>query len=447
MMQVIGVNLKELDLKKDVKLKDNKKSSEKFGEDFTKVFNKNIKESSKNVQKSSVKEKKYAYKTQDEKIKNTINDESKEEQEHKRKIKKQAEEMLYSILGIFNQEDTMNKIKEKLKESIDILDDLASIENINKKEVLNELLEKYNLDNNGLKRILGSFISLGENQDNVNSIEKLKDEIENLLSKIEEFSKGNSTDKAQNIKGLKKFKESQNLKSIEEIKNSLRQNLVSFKEDAEDKGNTELKNENSFLSSINRDEKDFLKVLTKDPKEDKAISMDKVHLGLNKLSNLKIDNQEIAKQIKMPVINKYTFNNDIIKSIKFMNLNNLKELSVRIVPRELGELVIKVSVENGVMKANISSTTKETYQLLQNNAKEILSKLQGESIKVEEFSVDIYDQNNTANNSQNLKDRNENFNSHNQKSWKHSSNTIEDIVVEEGNRETVDIEDVINILA
>lgn len=437
MIQVTEVNLKELDFKKDIKLKDNKKSSEKIDKAFSKIFDKNIKQ-------SSSKEKQGSYKIKDEKSKNTINDESKEEQEHKRKLKKQAEEMLYSILGIFNQEDTMNKIKEKLKESIDILDDLGSIENINKKEVLNELLEKYNLDHNGLKRILGSFISLDEDQENINAVKKLKDDIESLLSKMEEFMKENSTDKAQNIKGLKKFKGLQKLKSIEEIKNSLKQNLVSFKEN---KGNEELKNENSFLYSINGDEKDFLKVLTKDPKEDKAISMDKVHLGLNKLSNLKIDNQEVAKQIKMPVINKYTFNNDIIKSIKFMNLNNLKELSVRIVPRELGELVIKVSVENGVMKANISSTTKETYQLLQNNTKEILSKLQGESIKVEEFSVDIYDQNNTANNSQNLKDRNQNFNSHNQKSWKHSNNEIEDIVVEESNRKAVDIEDVINILA
>lgn len=446
-MMLTRVNLKELDLKKGVKLEENKKNSEKLGEDFTKIFNKNAKEHLKNSGKVSIKEKKDSYKTEDEKIKNTINDESKEEQEDKRKIKKQAEELLYSILGMFNQEDTINKIKEKLKESIDILEDLGSIENINKKEVLNELLKKYNLDDNGLKKILGSFLSLDENQENINSVEKLKGEIESLLNKMEGFSRGNSTDKAKNTKSLKKFKGIENLKSIEDIKNSLKQNMVSFKEDLDDKSKTELKNKNSFLSSINSDEKDFLKILTKDPKEDKAISMDKVHLGLNKLSNLKIDNQEIAKQIKMPVINKYTFNNDIIKSIKFMNLNNLKELSVRIVPRELGELVIKVSVENGVMKANISSTTKETYQLLQNNAKEILSKLQGESIKVEEFSVDIYDQNNTANNSQNLKDRNENFNSHNQKSWKHSSNTIEDIVVEEGNRETVDIEDVINILA
>lgn len=446
MMQVTGVNLKELDLKKDVKLKNNKKSSEKFGEDFTKVFDKNIKGSSKNVEQASIKEKKDSYKTEDENI-NTINDEAKEEQENKRKIKKQAEELLYSIFGIFNQEYTINKIKEKLKESIGILEDLGSIENINKKEVLKEVLKKYNLDDNGLKKILGSFLSLDDNQENINSVEKLKGDIEGLLKKVEDFNRDNSIDKVKNTKSLKKFKGIENLKSIEDIKNSLKQNMVSFKEDLDDKSKTELKNNNSFLSSINSDEKDFLKILTKDSKEDKAISMDKVHLGLNKLSNLKIDNQEIAKQIKMPVINKYTFNNDIIKSIKFMNLNNLKELSVRIVPRELGELVIKVSVENGVMKANISSTTKETYQLLQNNAKEILSKLQGESIKVEEFSVDIYDQNNTANNSQNLKDRNENFNSHNQKSWKHSSNIIEDIVVEEGNRGTVDIEDVINILA
>lgn len=446
-MMLTRVNLKELDLKKGVKLEENKKNSEKLGQDFIKVFNKNAKEPLKNAEQVSIKEKKDSYKAEGERKKKAINNESKEEQEDKAKIKKQAEELLYSILGIFNQEDTMNKIKEKLKESIDILEDLGSIENINKKEVLNELLKKYNLDDNGLKKILGSFLSLDENKENINSVEKLKCEIESLLDKIEEFSKGNFSDKAQNIKGLKKFKGSQNLKTIEDIKNSLKQHLVSFKEEIDDKAKTGLKDNKSFLSSINSDEKDFLKILTKDSKEDKAISMDKVHLGLNKLNNLKIDNQEIAKQIKMPVINKYTFNNDIIKSIKFMNLNNLKELSVRIVPRELGELVIKVSVENGVMKANISSTTKETYQLLQNNAKEILSKLQGESIKVEEFSVDIYDQNNTANNNQNLKDRNENFDLYNQKSWKHSSNTIEDIVVEEGNRGTVDIEDVINILA
>src|SRR3712207_6814380 len=111
-MMLTRVNLKELDLKKGVKLEENKKNSEKLGEDFTKIFNKNAKEHLKNSGKVSIKEKKDSYKTEDEKIKNTINDESKEEQEDKRKIKKQAEELLYSILGMFNQEDTINKIKE-----------------------------------------------------------------------------------------------------------------------------------------------------------------------------------------------------------------------------------------------------------------------------------------------------------------------------------------------
>lgn len=95
------------------------------------------------------------------------------------------------------------------------------------------------------------------------------------------------------------------------------------------------------------------------------------------------------------VINKNTMNTDIIKSIKYMELNNVKDLTVKIMPKELGEVFIKLTMEGGIMKANIGASTKDAYNLLNSNMQLIEDKLQNSGIKVQELSLNIYNEDTT----------------------------------------------------
>ena len=87
--------------------------------------------------------------------------------------------------------------------------------------------------------------------------------------------------------------------------------------------------------------------------------------------------------LKELTINKATFADDLIKDVKFMSNNSLKELTVKINPGNLGEITIKLVQEDGVMKANLKANSKETTALLSQNLAEIKKQISEQNIKIE----------------------------------------------------------------
>nr|WP_276576119.1 flagellar hook-length control protein FliK [Oceanirhabdus seepicola] len=73
-----------------------------------------------------------------------------------------------------------------------------------------------------------------------------------------------------------------------------------------------------------------------------------------------------------------------------MTVNDMKELTLKIVPKELGEISIKLIMDSGVMKAKISAVNKDTYNLIQNNSANIMEKLNENNIKIQNVEVSIY---------------------------------------------------------
>ena len=80
----------------------------------------------------------------------------------------------------------------------------------------------------------------------------------------------------------------------------------------------------------------------------------------------------------------------MFKAMTYMDSNGIKDLTVKIMPKELGEVTIKLSMENGVMKANITASNKDAYNLLSSNIKDISDKLQDSNIKIQNFNIDVY---------------------------------------------------------
>ncbi|WP_139904187.1 flagellar hook-length control protein FliK [Clostridium thermarum] len=146
-----------------------------------------------------------------------------------------------------------------------------------------------------------------------------------------------------------------------------------------------LNNEPETGNSSNKEEK-FLESLLDDKAE---VKDDKVTLFMNQIKNVDSEVGDIAIKEKVTV-NKSTFVSDIIKSVKFMEKSNLKELRVSIAPKELGEIVITVILEAGKMKTSIAASNKEAYNLLLSNAEEIKGAFSNNEIRIQDFSNSIY---------------------------------------------------------
>lgn len=137
-------------------------------------------------------------------------------------------------------------------------------------------------------------------------------------------------------------------------------------------------------SKLSSKEDKILKSFVNDTDSSTAkISSLPLKLSLNEKSIL-------VNKVDTPVVNKATFVNDIIKSIKYMDNEGIKNLTVKINPKELGEVVIRISMEQGNMKATINATSKEGYNILSQNFSELNQKIADANLKIQSFDLGQY---------------------------------------------------------
>ncbi|NFG96584.1 flagellar hook-length control protein [Clostridium sporogenes] len=387
-----------------------------------------------------------------------------------------------SMMSKLNKED-IQKIKNKLEEqgfSKEELDSIKSLEDL--KNLVEKIKDAGDLDSfvalvNSILQCLysGQNVKLGkELEQNLDKLKVLLNNLsegngnkEQLLMEIkdilgEEFNKLNLTDKNSLDKDLLETFSNKLQTQIEkepnEEKVSLLKNIKSemeniLKEESnklpvEPKINVdeplvlEEETDSSNLKGNTSKEDKLLKGLLEDKEQSAG---EKINKAVNFMSHLKnsTDINELSSKEALGnlVINRNTMNADIIKSIKYMELNNVKDLTVKIMPKELGEVFIKLTMEGGIMKANIGATTKEAYNLLNANMQLIEDKLQNSGIKVQELSLNIYNEDTTFFKQGNEKGKNSNPS----KSGNKENLSSMDEIPEEENISTIDRN--VNILA
>lgn len=389
-----------------------------------------------------------------------------------------------SMMSKLNKED-IQKIKDKLAEqgfSKEELDSIKSLEDL--KNLVEKIKDAGDLDSfvalvNSILQCLysGQNVKLGkELEQNLDKLKVLLNNLsegngnkEQLLMEIkdilgEEFNKLNLTDKNSLDKDLletfsnklqtqiekepnaEKVSLLKNIKS--EMENILKEESDNNKLSVEPKINVdeplvlEEEIDSSNLKENTSKEDKLLKGLLEDKEQSAG---EKINKAVNFMSHLKnsTDINELSSKEALGnlVINKNTMNADIIKSIKYMELNNVKDLTVKIMPKELGEVFIKLTMEGGIMKANIGATTKEAYNLLNSNMQLIEDKLQNSGIKVQELSLNIYNEDTTFFKQGNEKGKNSNPS----KSGNKENLSSMDEIPEEENISTIDGN--VNILA
>ncbi|MBU3142306.1 flagellar hook-length control protein FliK [Clostridium sp. CF012] len=189
---------------------------------------------------------------------------------------------------------------------------------------------------------------------------------------------------------LKKVIEQSTKTASEIVPENQMQSSSDAKKDNKSSGNSSF--EEKFLNNLLGEDKDQSKI-------SKAVNF------MNQFEAVKTVD---APKVQMPniVIDKNNVTVDVIKSIKFMEINNIKDLTVKMNPKELGEITIKLTMESGIMKASISALNKDTYNLLNQNIQDISDKLKNMDIKIQSLDINIYEDSTFFNKNSNEKNNN-----------------------------------------
>lgn len=137
-----------------------------------------------------------------------------------------------------------------------------------------------------------------------------------------------------------------------------------------------------------KEEKILLDLLGDGSRKEKDNFSDKITNMLNRFEAVKAE-KTLTLENKI-IINKNSLNTDVIKAVKYMDLNNIKELTVKIIPKELGEIVIRLTMDNGVLKANLTAANKDTFELLNSQLPIINNELSKQNMSIQSFSLSLY---------------------------------------------------------
>ncbi|EHJ01479.1 flagellar hook-length control protein [Clostridium sp. DL-VIII] len=311
-----------------------------------------------------------------------LEEDSKSDSDSKDKIKDALTELLdlLSKLGIKQDDLKLNgKVNsDALKNLTNTIDKLTK-SNSNLDDIMSKIMEllkedsvKDNLDTDSLKsiqKLLGN-LSSSLSGNNSNETKETKSNLKNLMSEISNMlnDKQGQTKKILTLEEMLNKNHSQN-----------------SNEDSSKNTSGEATKDNKAASKEDK----FLNSLLDDKKDD---SLNKINLFASR--NSIVQNQGV-ENVRGLSVNKATFVDDLIRDVKFMSSNSLKELTVKVNPGNLGEITIKLVQEDGLMKAELKANSKETTALLSQNIADIKKQLSEQNIKMADVNINLYQEDTT----------------------------------------------------
>lgn len=402
--------------------------------------------------------------TADEKIKNAILDAAKAEgfsEEDLSKIKKLLEDntnVLQLLLMVVqntngnanvNLEQLLgkNSIEEVLKEIDNVLSSKMNSSDILKlKDRLSSELSNSNLSqlfnsdntesNNPIETLIEKAVkdlNLTVSNDDLKSLSSsIENNIVNLISKnvnsistLNINSGDNNKDIIKNY--LIKLLHTENTKSASTEPADVNTNLIQINDKTQQENNNLILNtsDTKQQSTPDKSSKDesFLSNLAGNDSKSSSTNFSRVTNFINQLTNSNTVNGNASVENANPVLNANNLQEDFIQTLKFMNTNDLQQLTVKIVPKELGEVVINLTLQGGNLKASITAANKDAYNLLNANLSDINNKLQNENIKIQNLTLNVYNDDTTF-----FKDGSQN---QNQERNNHKASSVQNINMDE----------------
>ena len=286
--------------------------------------------------------------------------------------------------------DKNNEIDEKLLELISSLFNSTS-QKVNKEINIyldnNTQIDKYNSDNNAVNNVVNKQEILDIFVENTSDKNNIQEDIQ-----VKKDILGTSLD-------YYKIKDA--------LSNLIKQNSnLAIEEDAVlyEKGNLTLSNDLEIMSNFRA-----LSI-----KEDELIIKEQDDFSI--LNNIVMSKNNIITEVESKIsepksIRSQYISEDFVQVIKYLKENNIEEVSVKMNPKDLGELNIKLIKSNGEERIIVTLGETDTFNLLKDKINDIKAHLNTLDINVKEISVEIKS-NNENNFSQNL---NQQFNRNNNK--------------------------------
>lgn len=262
-------------------------------------------------------------------------------------------------------------------------------------DTLVDFIKNQNMDqlqSNDIDKLLESLVKSGEMK--LTSPENLNEEV---LNKIKEILNSKSSNKGtlDNVKSNNNVLDSLNEEN--KVKNNSQNLDTKF-----DKSNDQ-KEQNSY---------DQLDIMTLNNKSNmiKTTESDKDLNTLEDILGEKNNNQfmfspgvqttsttnentEGITNTPIKEIRQEFIGDDVVKTVKYLKANGLEEINIKISPRELGEMTIKLIKHAEETKVTITISKDDIFDLVNKNVGDIVKHLNDLNIKVKEVSVDIKNDN------------------------------------------------------
>ncbi|MDV3425961.1 MAG: flagellar hook-length control protein FliK [Bacillota bacterium] len=270
-----------------------------------------------------------------------------------------------SIISKLNLDDLLSKNQMTLDNVT-----AAGKDNIKSFFSKNLIFENINSDKaDNINSLLSESLNIPENEVKNMSSEDFKKKLTEFISKI------NKNDKSQAYESTK-LEDYGNFKKT--ILINRRNDMLSLKEEPV-KIETDNMRKQSVSNKETNEAKESIKV--KDSEEDVFSSV---------INKLELKNTSIKGETKLPEIRKQNLNEDVIKTISFMKDNDIKNLTVKVVPKELGEITIELIYTGDKINAKLTSSSNSTFQLLDQNMSILNSELSKNGVNLQNVNVSLY---------------------------------------------------------
>lgn len=228
-----------------------------------------------------------------------------------------------------------------------------------------------------------------------NDVDKHENILDNLINYLEtSTNKNNIENKIDFLKKTYNFNEIKNkLTNLVESNLQQNQNILNNAEE-----NMDFTNDLELISNFRvLSMKEEIKVNDSKNKINALNNNDNKN-EIDVLNNIIMINNNIDSEIKIEslqpnVVRNEFISNDIVESIKYLKTNNLEEIKVKMNPKDLGELHIKIIKENNEEKVFITLHNSETFNLVKDNVEEIKNHLNNLDININEINIEMKSEN------------------------------------------------------
>ena len=245
---------------------------------------------------------------------------------------------------------------------------------------ISELLQAKGLDGNGVANLLADLKNMVQ-EANFNS-EEFKDLFFEMTEEIVTLLDSNVEKTAETDQIISKSTNIVNTNNEEKI-NNIQEKVEAIEEGISDNSNDDNLEDNSNEAST---------AFTKEEKILNSILNNNTDNTIVNRFAVFTNDYSIASNISSSSsieVNSGTAVQDIVKAIRFMTSEGIDELMVKVNPRGLGELIISILKEGDTMKAEIKASSKETYNLILQNADDIKKYLGEQNIKVQNVDISL----------------------------------------------------------